>query len=285
MKYIIFLMMIISTSAFTNESISTNLKPNKNIIPSSRNLKYKKTSGHNMASNTYLLDAGSCAAGPYSAICGVSPYLTIGTITWLMWDYNSYNFIARSAYPINKNSTIGAQVIYIKSDENLNPSEFYIYQMETLRSQAIFTTEHNNTVTTHINFIYEYFFEETFAHSLRRNPLNNQPYQFTLSSLWEFEVNDQTILQTELGAHGLNYKYPQLLIGFSYGYKFKNSYLQIGISMNGTPYSILGASERIDTQTGVYANNKGRGLDGTDQSIQMKADFDMHPEIQYQYFF
>ena len=275
----IFIIMISCLSSALGNRLETRIETSQ--LKSKENLRVRKTFGHNMTPNSYTLNQGDCVVGFYIAGCGVTDNFMIGTSPWLYLNYNSNTIAGRYAFNLNKHHRIGLQSLYIKSHENYTGFSGYI--METVRSNLTLTTYESNLLTTHLALTYEHFFDETRAHSLRRNPLNDQPYQISVTHLTEFSINDRYSIQGEWGMHGVNYHYPQLWTGFSFLFKSKNSVVQLGASMNGTATSYFSSSKQ-DTQ-GDFIDNKGTTFYGEDGKFLARRDFAIHPEIQWQYFF
>ena len=281
-KFLFFTLILcfIYNSSSRAETIS-QLNLNSSKLSSKENLKIKKTFGHNMTPNTYTLSQGDCVAGFYISSCGLTNNFMVGTSPWLYLNYNSQTLAARYAFNLNSHQRLGLQSTYISSYELPNVENAYF--MESIRSHLTLTTFETSLITTHISLTYEFFFEETRAHSYRRNPFNDQPYQFSLTHLTEFNISDRYSIQGEWGMHGLNYVYPQIYTGFSFIFKTKNSAFQLGASMNGAPRSYF-SSEKIDTQFD-YLDNRGTTKSGIDGKYLAQRDFAIHPEIQWQYFF
>lgn len=259
--------MFFVSMSFAN-TLETNLG-NQRSLEFENSLNYKKTFGHNMSGNSYTLKQGQCLFSTYVAACGVTDQILVGTSTWMLSSYNSHNLAFRYASDLNSKYRVGVQSIYMKSYDT---SERY-YEMETWRTQFILTNKIDSKLTHHYNLTYEYFYDETVPHSLRREPLNSDAYQVSLSNLFEYDFTDKYIIQYELGIHGVNYHYPQLLTGFSLGRRWINSFVQLGFSANGTAKSYFNTA-RIDSNS--YAKRSRN---------DMRKDFSIHPEIQFQYFF
>jgi hypothetical protein len=230
----------------------------------------KKTFGHNMSPNSYTLNKGDCTVGPYAAACGVTDDLTLGSSTWLYWNYNMYSVFFRAGHRFNSEWRASIQSAYLKT---FDVGKYLGYVMESSRSHFTLSRKHSSGITVHYNLTYEYFLDETLPHSMRREPLKNDPSQVSATALLEYEASKDYLLHYETGIHGVNYHYPQLLVGFSGGRKFKNSFLQIGVSMTGTPKAYFTSnrfdSSRVNERTKQY----------------MKYDFSVHPEFQWQYVF
>ncbi|MEE2671353.1 MAG: hypothetical protein VYA54_06575 [Bdellovibrionota bacterium] len=280
MRYFIILFLFIHNASAQIDSIFSLEAKN---LSTSNNLKYRKTFGHNLSSNSYTLNSGDCVIGLYASGCGITNNLMVATSTWLFTSYNSYSLALKYAHSFNPDYRLATQLIYIKSFEDPYQSELDQYQMETIRGQVILSIFSSQLVANHINLGYEYFYDETFAHSLRRNPMNDQPYQLTFTNLTEFNIDHQYTIQAELGLLGINYFYPQIYTGMSFVFKFKNSSLQIGAAANGTLLSYF-SSSKTDTQY-TYADNKGTYLGDSSLKDLIKHDFAIHPEMQWQYFF
>jgi hypothetical protein len=262
------LIFLFSYNVFSQTRSHTKLaaKP----TPTQSSFKYKKTFGHNMSPNSYTLNKGGCTVGPYAAACGITDDLTLGSSTWLYWNYNMYSAFFRAGYNLNSEWRASIQSAYLKT---FDVGKYLGYVMESSRSHLTLSHKRSSIITVHYNVTYEYFFDETLPHSMRREPLKNDPYQLSATALLEYEASKDYLLHYETGIHGVNYHYPQLLVGFSGGRKFKNSFLQIGVSMTGTPKAYF-TSNRFDSSR---VNSRTRNF--------MKYDFSVHPEFQWQYVF
>ncbi|MBD66536.1 MAG: hypothetical protein CME62_15095 [Halobacteriovoraceae bacterium] len=263
----LFLLFLLSFPVFAQEQVmTTEITSEKSTADM---LQYKKTLGHNMSGNSYTLNSGDCVLSPYLSACGVTDNFMVGTSTWMYWDYNTHSLAARYSHKIDSENTLGVQSVYMKS---FNTDTEY-YQMENIRTQFILSRKIDKYMTHHYNLTYEYFYDETVPHSFRRDPLNDDAYQVSISNLFEVDYTDKYILQYEIGVHGINYFYPQILTGFSFGRRWKNAYFQFGFSANGTPRAFANLS-RSDSNRKVERN-----------SDLLRNDFAIHPELQYQYYF
>jgi hypothetical protein len=267
-KFYILVILFISSNALSkNKSFSDVQSKLPNDGDSFSN---KKTFGHNMSPNSYTLNRGDCTLGPYAAACGVTDDVTAGTSTWLFWNYNMYTAFLRVGHTLDSEWRVSVQSAYLKT---YDVGKYLGYMMESSRSHLTLSQKFSSEITVHYNITYEYFFDETFPHSMRREPLNNDPFQTSATSLIEYQASDKYVLHYELGVHGINYHYPQMLIGFSGGRKFENSFLQIGVSMTGAPMAYFSGA-RMDTNISTQRTKR-----------QMEYDFSVHPEFQWQYVF
>lgn len=266
LRIFFYIFFFFSFKVFANESVHP-LETTEVAQHKDNDLKKRKTFGHNMSPNSYTLSKGECVLSLYVSACGVGGDLILGTSPWILAGYNSYNVAARWGQDIDSDYRVGFQTTYMK---NYTDSGHYI--MESIRSHFILTKTLSPSSKIHYNLSYEYFFNETVPHSFRREPFNNDPSQLSLSALSEFDLSGDFIVQFETGIHGINYLYPHALLGFSVGKKWRQSYLQFGLSATGTPASYFSPS-REDGNSKNYRTH----TDG-------KKDFSVHPEMQWQYF-
>lgn len=280
MKLVVcFILFIFSFSLLANSKIiETSIK---NKLSNSSKLDDKKTFGHNMSPNTYTLSQGGYSFGPYAIAVGLTDNITIATSPWMYYGYNSHNYMIRTSYKLNSNFQLGGQMMYLKTYRtNINQvhnKDYAVkeegYQMEVIKTYLTLSHKVSSVLTNHYSLTYDHYYDETFPYSIRREPLNDDPYQFNLTNLMEFTLTDNIINQFEFGILGLNYFYPQIIIGTSIGYKFSSSYLQFGISTTGTPISYF-SPKKIDIHQDYDISRDN-----------VKYDFSLHPEMQWQFFF
>lgn len=232
--------------------------------------------GHNLSPTTYTIKKGDVSVGTYAAIVGVTDNLVIGTSPWMYFDYNMYTFVARQGKQIDEKSRFGWQLIYFKSDREVS----YItdgYQMEAFSGNLTYTRRINSRFSLHFNYNHMYFLDETVPFSLRREPFNDDTFQSTLTMLAEIKGTSNWGLLAEAGVLGLNYVYPQMILGVSTNYIHKNYLVQLGFNITSTPEALF-LSPRND------ANNMNGGR-LTNDRFEGERDFSVHPEIQFQYTF
>ncbi len=220
--------------------------------------------GHNLTPTTHTLKKGVWTVGNIVLGNGITDRLTIATSPWLFSSYNMYNGFLRSRSAM-ANGELGFQLGYFKTG-NFGKNQ---YQMEavSLSSSYGYNVTPNYTFTLSVNYMY--FFEETFPFSLRREPFNDQPYQFSLTTLHEANLSEKVGFIGELGVLGLNYSYPQLHFGTSMNYKAKSWLVQLGFSQTVT----MSKAQKSLSQAS-YHNSQDPTL-----------DYAIHPEFQAQYFF
>ena len=176
-----------------------------------------------------------------------------------------YSGVVRSRLPIASGEA-GVQVGYFKTG-NFGRNN---YQMEALSASVSYSYDVTPAYTFAMSGNYMYFFDETFPFSLRREPYNDQPYQFSFTTLHEAHLSDKMGLTGEVGVLGLNYTYPQLHFGASINFKSNNWLLQGGFSQTIT---MSKADAAFTQQSYTQASQDG------------SLDFAVHPEFQFQYFF
>lgn len=223
--------------------------------------------GHNLGTTTETPPAKTLTLGSYLAAYSPTDELLIGTSTWMMWGYNSYNLVARYGW-IREDKTFDAlsvQAAYLKSG-HFGPD---FYRQEVAMLWLTGKIEVNPFYDLYITGNYMYFFDETIAFSLRREPFNDEKYQLTLTTLHTLKYNDNWMANLEFGILGLRAKYPQVHSGFSVAYKQPSYLVQLGFTVTSTPYNL----ERLFSTS----TNSRPTEDYYDASV--------HPEVQLQWFF
>jgi len=248
------------------------LKTNQSMY-SRKSLNTKKNLGHNNAPNSYLLKKGSYTIGPYVLAYGALDELSVGVSTWLYFDYNMNNIFIRTNKELNSEWVVFLQSLYLETYEVKKTHFAEGYQMRSLRNHLTLTQFISGELSIHYVLGYEYFWEETFSHSFRREPLTNDPWQINSSVMFENSASNGSYLQLEFGILGGNYLYPQMIFAGSVGKRFQDSGLQFGLALSGTPRAFVG--KKIDTN--FYP--------GEPTKERMKNDFSIHPELQWQFYF
>ena len=222
--------------------------------------------GHNLTPTTATTSRGVLDIGSYAVTYGVTDQTMVGLNTWLVWGYNSYNAIVRTRWDLKGWwDEVAIQGSYIKSGTFADN----FYRMEVglawLTWRKVLSPEY--TFYASLNFMN--FWDETIPFSFRREPGNNDSYQYSASTLHELNFSVHWGMLLELGVLGLNYARPELHSGYSFHYLSNNYLVQFGISVTAAPYNV----ERL--------------FDHHDQQMaeQPKYDESAHPEIQLQYFF
>lgn len=223
--------------------------------------------GHNLTPTTHTLAGGSVTAGNYLVAVGLTDNLFIATSPWMYVSYNMYSVGARYRYALDSLSDLGLQVSYLKSSDE--PP--YLYQMEATNTSLSWGRRLTPNYRFQLSLNHMWFLDETYPYSLRREPYNDQPYQFSLTTLHETKFIGGFGGLLEAGCLGVNYTYPQIYLAMSFHYIFENLLVQLGVSANGTPVGI----ERLYTTE--------QGLRGSSSSSP--RDFALHPEAQLQFYF
>lgn len=223
--------------------------------------------GHNMSPTTHTLGRGVMSFGNFLAGGGVTDHLTIGTSPWMYYSYNMHSLVARYGSDIDADSRWSVQAAYFKTGA-FAPN---LYQMEATSLWLNWAKRLTPYYTLNIVGNHMYFFDETMPFSLRREPLNDDPWQVSLTTLQEISLLGGFGLSAELGCLGMNYVYPELFYGASMNWKNSWLLIQIGFSLNMT---LSGA----DT---LYTRNQGK----FGRVAGQYHDRDMHPEIHLQTFF
>jgi hypothetical protein len=222
--------------------------------------------GNNLSPGTETPPKSTWTVGSY--IIGYAPTDTclIGTNAWMAWDYNSYSAIARCKLTEETRwfDESSFQLAYIQSDKSLGDA----YRQTV--GIVWWTMKHkfNDLYSLYTTLNFMHFWDETVPFSLRRDPGNDQPYQFSLTTLQRVSWTETAGFAFEFGILGLNYEKPLVHNGYSV-YKMTESFLfQAGLSISAAPNNFNRLYSRPDA--------RGRAKD---------YDYSVHPEIQLQYFF
>lgn len=228
--------------------------------------------GHNLAPGTETPSAATWTVGSYLIGYAPTDSCFVGTNAWMAWNYNSYSAIARCRL-FGENAVFenpswfdesSLQFAYIQSDKSLGDAYRQTVGMVWWTIKHQFTE--NYSLYTTLNFMH--FWDETLPFSLRREPGNDQPFQFTLSTLQRVAWTETAGFAFEFGILGLNYHKPLVHNGYSI-YKMGANYLvQLGLSISALPNNF----DRL------YGTSDAR-------SRSVNYDYSVHPELQLQYFF
>lgn len=184
--------------------------------------------GHNLAATSDTLQQGQSTAGTYALGYGLTDRLTVATSPWLIFGYNLNNAIVRHSIPVSADYEIGQQLAYF--DTNLKLGDAYL--MRAMSYSLTWKAVLDSSYTLYVCGNYMYFWDERKPFSLRREPYNNQPYQFSISTLHQFHLSKNFLTQFEAGVLGANYTYPFLHGGASLGYFGKTFSYQVGASVS-----------------------------------------------------
>lgn len=184
--------------------------------------------GHNLASTSETMLKGQTTAGTYALAYGVTDRFTIATSPWLIVGYNLNNAIARHSIPVSLDYEIGQQLAYFESNPNLGSA----YMMRAASYSLTWKAMMDPSYTLYVCGNYMYFWNERRPFSLRREPYNDLPYQYSVSTLHQFHISKNFLTQFEAGVLGVNYTYPFLHGGASLGYFGKTFSYQIGASVS-----------------------------------------------------
>lgn len=228
--------------------------------------------GHNLAITTETPEKGTFTIGNYLLAYSPADRCLIASSPWMALDYNSYSLVARCKL-LGKSAFFeesSLQLAYVKSDKQLGDR----YRQSVGMLWWVVKHQLNELYTLYTTLNYMYFWDETYPFSLRREPQNNQPYQFTISTLHQIKWTESSGFNFELGILGLNYHIPRFHSGYSFFKKWDSFLLQVGLSMTATPNNLdrLFKNSRPDSADNIYGDAP-------------EYDFSAHPEIQLQYFF
>lgn len=259
----------VSSSDKINEDTKINLA---DPIKNPKDQPYKSVFlGHLLTPTTLLPKKGVVSLGTHVTGYSFSDKFLLGSSSFLYLFYNSPNLFLKYGDNINKKNKWAIQFDYLKSTDKYNLfSKDYV--MEALMLWGVWSVDITEFYTLHTSLNYMYFYNEGDPHSLRREPFNNQPYQFSLTTLHDVRVNKKYGLASELGILGINYEIPNIHGAVSFRYTDKNLLLQFGLSFD---VHFLGNS----FDKSGYINSHPT------LSYSHTKEFITHPEIAIQYFF
>jgi hypothetical protein len=227
--------------------------------------------GHLLTPTTYLPEAKTITAGSHVIGYSVNDNLLVGTSSFLLFFYNSPNIYIKYGRQLSKKQRWSVQLDYLKSDESFTPFNTE-YFMEAAMGWLSWSYDVTQFYTFHTSFNYMYFFNEGKPHSLRREPFNDDPFQFTLTTLHDVRVTENFGLASEIGVLGINYEVPNLHGAVSFRYIRDSFFIQVGVSFDA--HVLRGGFDR----RAYILNNPTLDASHTD-------DFVIHPEVAFQYFF
>lgn len=255
------------------EPITESSKADNKQVASALSAFHSIVFGHNLTPTTYTLSKGVLTLGNYILGYGVTDKLTIATSPWLYADYNMYSAVVRTRGEIGSHTHASErldwafQAMYLKTGK-VGKSN---YQMTAVNSSFVVKHDFESFYSLNLALNYMYFFDETAPYSLRREPYNNDAYQWSISSLQEIRLPGNFGFMAEAGMLGLNYKYPEIHIGLSMYHRSKYSLIQLGFSQTYTSGTLSRMFVTDQSET-IAVVGPGR-------------DFSMHPEIQIQLFY
>lgn len=265
--FLLFLLIICSWQPAANATVETTQDPATKSGFTMSDRKKSILFGHNLTPTSYSLGRGVATLGNFAAGIGVTDRLIFATSPWMLNSYNMYSGFLRYRGDWSENRRWALQGAHFKT------GHFYpdIYQMEASSAWFVASQDITPFYTVNLSLNYMYFFDETIPFSLRREPYNDQPYQYSVSSLQEVRLPHGFGICGEMGILGLNYTYPQFHFGASMNHRSRNFLVQLGYSNTATIAGIKG----LYTQDQA---NIGRGK-------TKQIDYSLHPEIHIQAFF
>lgn len=227
--------------------------------------------GHLLTPTSELPKSNSYTLGTHIAGYSISDKLLVGTSSFLFLFYNSPNLYLKYGDNFNTKHKWAIQFNYLRS------TDAYVlgskkYAMEATMIWGVWSNKVTDFYTLHTSLNYMHFFNEGNPHSLRREPFNNQPYQFSLTTLHDIKVTKYYGFASEFGVLGINYRIPNIHGGFSFRYTDTNILMQFGLS-----YDVHLSLSSFDREA-YESNNPTLGISNS-------KSFVIHPEIALQYFF
>jgi len=285
-KKMFFLIIFICSYSFADDAKSPSIdslkKEEQKVISDSKeeiksvpveNIKKRKSVflGHLLTPTTYLPPKKTITAGTHVAAYSFTDDLMVGTSSFLLLFYNSPNIYVKYAKQISKKQRWSTQITYLKSDLSL---DFFntAYFMEAAMGWATWSYDVTPFYTFNASLNYMYFMNEGKPHSLRREPFNDQPFQFSLTTLHDVRVSERYALASELGVLGINYEIPNIHGAVSFRYMRDNYFIQFGVSFDAHVFT-----GGFDTRNYI-SNNPTLDASHTDEFV-------IHPEAAFHYFF
>ena len=227
--------------------------------------------GHLLTPTTYLPQEGVFTTGTHVTGYSLTDKFLVGTSSFLLLFYNSPNLYFKYGDKINSKQRWAVQFDYLKSTDAYSFGT-RDYVMEALMLWGVWSYQVTDFYTFHTSLNYMYFYNEGNPHSLRREPFNNDAFQFSVSTLHDVQVTKNFGLASEIGVLGVNYQIPNIHGAVSFRYTDKNILLQIGLS-----FDVHIPDSGFDKDNYI-ANNPTLG-------ISNRKEFITHPEFAIQYFF
>ena len=256
---------ILLSASVSLASVSETSMPTPVAEPDLNAVRHFDWLGHNLSQTWYIPDKGSATIGTQVAGYGISKNLYVGTSPWMYTSYNMHNIAFKASSDWMRDNKLGLTAAYFKTGE-FYPNK---YVMEAASVWVVKAYDVSDDWVAHVNLNYMYFWDETLPFSLRREPFNDQPYQFSLTVLNELRTTKNIGFGTELGVLGVNYTYPHIHVGVSVRYLTGNWLLQAGVS----------GSNQARAIGRPYTQEQAEAASNPD------SDSNYHPEIQVQYHF
>jgi hypothetical protein len=227
--------------------------------------------GHLLTPTTYTPKKKTVTAGSHVLGYSVNDNLLVGTSTFLALFYNSPNLFLKYSKKYNEHSRWAVQFDYLKSSNKRIVKNSTLYEMEAVMIWGLWSKDITPFYTIHTSLNYMYFINEGKPHSLRREPFNDQPFQFAITSLHEVKISERYGLASEIGVLGVNYTTPNLHLGVSFRYMRKNYLIQIGMSLDNE----------------LWGRDKAIAYAAENQILDRSHTTNLltHPELSFQYFF
>jgi len=200
--------------------------------------------GHNLSATSETLEKGEVSLGNYFVGAGITDNLTIATSPWLIINYNMPMITAKFNHQTKFDylKQFGFDFSYFKTSSY----GMDIFSQESIFSRMIGTFEIGSRYRAHVNFGFQYFFNDDRPFSLRPRDLgsdgellSDEPTTISISVLNEISIIDDFGIFVETGVLGTNYKNPYGHIGGSIYYNTERLHLQVGVSYSfQTKYNV-----------------------------------------------
>ena len=230
--------------------------------------------GHNLTPTSNTLNAGQTMIGTYAIAYGFTDSLTVGTSPWLIVQYNMPAISVKYAFPVNEVITrLQIEQLYLKTFD----FGWDRYKQESIWTRITASHRFDEHYTLHVNYGFQYFWDDTVAFSMRPTPVHHTPVTMSFSTLSEISFTDQFGIFAEAGILGLNYSNKYLQVGLSGFWKWSTGYIQLGVSRSyeiGPEYTTLADYTEWTNMYGVDRH-----------SIFKYTRNPFHPELQLEFLF
>jgi hypothetical protein len=251
------------------------------VIPRSNNAKADVFSshsiGHILSSNNHTLSKGQMSVGTLYAGVGITDLWTLGISPFAASSFSMISLSSRAAVNISPSRRVGFQTDYYKTYGQESDSDRYFrtsfgrypfgfdsFEMEAWTAKLTASEDMSEIYRLSITASYFYYINDERPFSLRMDPQNSDRYSVNLTSLHEIKFSDIFYISGECGFWGINYTYPYVHSGLTFGIQGKNWLIALGASTTFSPQ---------------FPREKRKNFAGYASTLSI------HPEFQVQLFF
>ncbi|MCO5142083.1 MAG: hypothetical protein M9962_03220 [Oligoflexia bacterium] len=245
--------------------------------------------GHNLSATSDLLEQGQCTLGLTLIACGIGSRVSLGTSSWMYYDYNMVSAALRILLSENEGDRWALQIDYFdtykKRELNLEGLPTSVYEMQALWLMLIRTYKFNEHYRLHVNLHTNYYFNEKLPFSLRRPYLKPVPVQVNATLLHEIQLVSDWYVLGEMGFLDLINKPIHIHSGASLGKSFgKHITAHIGFSLSSTFDALFSPVQRRDYQQ-ILRYSDVEGYSSVKDPYLVQYDYSLHPEFELQILF